>query len=373
MINKPTLSLFVMIFMACMTSAHANDLTQEIVIAAQKAGVREIIEVDANIESIEKKTDGIVINFDGLVHIGSQYIYVTSFSWKQPDPLLDIPVETKQAKIFWGNSGQGLYSGTIIAIVSVLDNLEQLPSAEMINLELAQKRLSDLGTNASIYDFDNDIFVLLNTESGEILIEMITKSAPGHVSNFLHLGSNRFYNGTAFHRVIPGFMIQGGDPLTKNQNRADDGTGGPEWSDVLAADDFAALQAVSAMLEHRGYAGLPAQAAVKAEFNDTSHLRGVLSMARSQSPDSGGSQFFICVADVTHLDGKYTAFGRVIMGMDVVDDIVAVDRDRNDNPLQPILITGFTVLEGLDALSDEQRAAREGERTDTVTDDTVGN
>ena len=112
-----------------------------------------------------------------------------------------------------------------------------------------------------------------------------------------------FYDGTTFHRVIPGFMIQGGDPNTKDPKGSRDrhGTGGPGHS-------------------------------VKAEFNDTPHKRGVLSMARSSDPNSAGSQFFICVKDSAFLDRQYTAFGRVVTGMEVADKIVAAPRDARDNP-----------------------------------------
>jgi peptidyl-prolyl cis-trans isomerase B (cyclophilin B) len=214
-------------------------------------------------------------------------------------------------------------------------------------------------------------FVRLSTDAGDVLLEMTPEVAPGHVANFLHLGSTGFYTGTTFHRVIPGFMIQGGDPLSKNGTRTDDGTGGPEWTDVLTAEEYAKVQEVVAMLEARGYAGLPSQAAVKAEFNKTSHLRGVLSMARSQSPDSGGSQFFICVADASQLDGKYTAFGKVVTGLETVDEIVSADRDRNDNPLQPVHVTGFEVVEGVDALTADERAAREAEPTGATAEGSI--
>ena len=110
-----------------------------------------------------------------------------------------------------------------------------------------------------------------------------------------------FYDGTIFHRVIPGFMIQGGDPNSKSEDRSSHGTGGPGYT-------------------------------IKAEFNDTPHDRGVLSMARSQDPNSAGSQFFIVVKDSHFLDGQYTAFGRVISGMDVADKIVDSPRDPRDNP-----------------------------------------
>jgi peptidyl-prolyl cis-trans isomerase B (cyclophilin B) len=144
---------------------------------------------------------------------------------------------------------------------------------------------------------------IIETKFGEIELEFLNDKAPGHVKNFLDLARKGFYNGTTFHRVIPGFMIQGGDPNTKDLQapRERHGTGGP------------------------GYM-------IKAEFNDTAHKRGVLSMARAQSPDSAGCQFFICVADSGFLDRQYTAFGRVVRGLEVADKIVSAPRDQRDNP-----------------------------------------
>ena len=144
---------------------------------------------------------------------------------------------------------------------------------------------------------------VIETKFGEIELEFLPDKAPGHVNNFLKLARQGFYDGTTFHRVIPGFMIQGGDPNTKDLKapRSQHGTGGPGYN-------------------------------IKAEFNDTKHKRGVLSMARAQSPDSAGCQFFICVADSSFLDGQYTAFGRVIRGIEVADKIVNAPRDSRDNP-----------------------------------------
>jgi peptidyl-prolyl cis-trans isomerase B (cyclophilin B) len=144
---------------------------------------------------------------------------------------------------------------------------------------------------------------IITTSFGEIEIEFLNDKAPGHVKNFLDLARKGFYDGSTFHRVIPGFMIQGGDPNTKNTtaSRQTHGTGGPGYN-------------------------------IKAEFNDTAHKRGVVSMARSSDPNSAGSQFFICVADSAFLDRQYTAFGRVVRGIEVVDKIVALPRDRADNP-----------------------------------------
>jgi peptidyl-prolyl cis-trans isomerase B (cyclophilin B) len=151
---------------------------------------------------------------------------------------------------------------------------------------------------------------VIETRFGNIELEFFSNKAPGHVKNFKILAKTGFYNGTLFHRVIPGFMIQGGDPNSKNPDRSMHGMGGHSWEG-------------------------PGRT-VKAEFNNTRHDRGTLSMARSQNPNSAGSQFFIVVKDAHFLDGKYTAFGRVIKGMAVADMIVSAPRDGNDNPLEPI-------------------------------------
>ena len=142
---------------------------------------------------------------------------------------------------------------------------------------------------------------VIETKFGKIEIQFFEDKAPGHVKNFKDLANKGFYDGTIFHRVIPGFMIQGGDPNTKGDDRSTHGIGGPGYS-------------------------------IKAEFNDTPHKRGILSMARSQDPDSAGSQFFVVVKDSGFLDGQYTAFGKVLTGMAVADQIVNSPRDRRDNP-----------------------------------------
>jgi len=144
---------------------------------------------------------------------------------------------------------------------------------------------------------------VIETKFGEIEIEFLPDKAPGHVKNFLELAKKGFYDGTTFHRVIPGFMIQGGCPNTRDAKagKATHGTGGPGYN-------------------------------VKAEFNDTAHKRGIVSMARAQDPNSAGSQFFICVADSAFLDRQYSAFGRVVRGMEVADKIVSAPRDGRDNP-----------------------------------------
>lgn len=153
------------------------------------------------------------------------------------------------------------------------------------------------------------IHVQVKGESwGDIQLKFFPEVAPNHVNNMVKLAKEKFYDGTTFHRVIPGFMIQGGDPNSKDQDRSRHGMGGPG---------------------HR----------VNAEFNHRPHKRGTLSMARSQDPNSAGSQFFICVADSNFLDGQYTVFGEVVHGLDTVDRIVNATRDANDNPLDRIELT----------------------------------
>ena len=145
--------------------------------------------------------------------------------------------------------------------------------------------------------------VRIETNFGNIVLKLFPDVAPETVRNFEKLAKSGFYDGTLFHRVIPGFMIQGGDPNTKTPDKSKWGTGGPGYS-------------------------------LKAEFNSRSHRRGIVSMARAQDPDSAGSQFFIVTTDSTFLDRQYTVFGEVIEGMDTADKIVNLQRDRNDCPLQ---------------------------------------
>ena len=159
-------------------------------------------------------------------------------------------------------------------------------------------------SNSSDNMSDRQIAVI-ETNFGTIVIQLFPDVAPGHVENFVKLAQDGFYDGTTFHRVIPGFMIQGGDPNSKDDDRSNDGQGGPGYT-------------------------------INAEFSDKPHKRGILSMARAQDPNSAGSQFFIVVADSNFLDGQYTVFGEVIEGMDVADKIVNVERDGMDNPLEKV-------------------------------------
>lgn len=204
----------------------------------------------------------------------------------------------------------------------------------------------------------SETFVRLTTDKGDILIEMRPDLAPHHARNFSHLARKGYYDGTYFHRVIPGFMIQGGDPNTRNDNRRDDGQGGPTIADVLTPQEAGLLQQLNKALQARGFMPLSDAPRLKSEFSTTArHTRGAVSMARTSDPNSAGSQFFICVADVAHLDGQYTIFGQVVTGMAVADSIVAVPRDSGDNPQTPIRIRSARVIDSSAQLTADERAA----------------
>ena len=150
--------------------------------------------------------------------------------------------------------------------------------------------------------------VNIETNHGNISFELLPELAPETVRNFEKLAKDGFYDGTLFHRVIPGFMIQGGDPNTKTDNKGSWGMGGPGYN-------------------------------IKAEFSSRSHLSGIVSMARSQDPNSAGSQFFIVTSDSAFLDREYTVFGQVKEGMDIADKIVNVQKDGNDCPLEKVVMS----------------------------------
>jgi peptidyl-prolyl cis-trans isomerase B (cyclophilin B) len=201
-------------------------------------------------------------------------------------------------------------------------------------------------------------FVRLETTDGSILLVLQPEIAPHHAANFAHLAKTGFYNGTYFHRVIPGFMIQGGDPNTKNDNRGDDGRGNPTWQDVLTPEELATPAAKAAAMEKKGFVDNYGQPGLKAEFSSTAkHKRGILSMARTNDPNTAGSQFFVMVADYPSLDGKYSIFGHVVTGMDVADKIVSSPKDQNDNPLTPHKIIKATVMQGEGQLTPAEKAA----------------
>lgn len=142
-------------------------------------------------------------------------------------------------------------------------------------------------------------------ELGTIVIEFYPDKAPNHVRNFKYLANSGFYNGLTFHRVIKGFMIQGGDP-------AGNGMGGPGWT-------------------------------VDAEFNDTPHKKGILSMARTQDPNSAGSQFFICHGDPAHLNGQYTVFGNTIKGLDVIDKVADTEL-QGSSPMHKVFMKSVKIV-----------------------------
>jgi peptidyl-prolyl cis-trans isomerase B (cyclophilin B) len=155
---------------------------------------------------------------------------------------------------------------------------------------------------------------LIKTTEGDMVVEFWADAAPKTIENFKTLARKGFYDGTCFHRVIKGFMIQGGDPLTKDPSKeAMWGTGGPGYQ-------------------------------IKAEFNDHSHKRGVISMARSNDPDSAGSQFFICHGDPTFLDHQYTTFGKLIKGDDVLEKIGTTPTHPQDRPDKRMGIISITIV-----------------------------
>ena len=153
---------------------------------------------------------------------------------------------------------------------------------------------------------------VLKTSMGEIIVKFADGKAPGHVKNFKDLANKKFYDGTKFHRIISGFMIQGGDPNTKT-GKGQPGTGGPGYE-------------------------------IKAEFNDIPHDPGILSMARSQDPDSAGSQFFIVHKGAYSLDGQYTAFGAVVKGMDIVNKIASTPTNSDDSPKTPVVLESVKIV-----------------------------
>ena len=155
---------------------------------------------------------------------------------------------------------------------------------------------------------------IIKTSFGNIKFNLLPDIATETVRNFSQLAKSGFYNGTLFHRIIPGFMIQGGDPNTKNSDKSTWGQGGPGYN-------------------------------LKAELSSRSHLRGIVSMARANDPDSAGSQFFIVTSDSTFLDKQYTVFGEVVDGIEVADKIVNLPRDGNDCPEQEVKMLEVTISE----------------------------
>jgi len=173
-----------------------------------------------------------------------------------------------------------------------------------------------------------DEVAVMDTNYGTFVLEFFPKDAPNHVRNFKKLARSGFYDGTRFHRVIKGFMIQGGDPLTKDNDPRNDGTGDPGYT-------------------------------INAEFNSRPHLKGTLSMARAASPNSAGSQFFVCLDAKPFLDGQYTVFGRVIKGMGVVEKIgnVPVKGPEPSIPVDPVVLKKVTIVPRSEFVKQGEKAA----------------
>lgn len=200
-----------------------------------------------------------------------------------------------------------MFTATLLALTLT-------PSSEPT---MQEKQLPSTAAPGAALPAPEDEIAVLETSVGKIAVAFFVDKAPNHVANFKKLAQDGFYDGTRFHRVIKGFMIQGGDPNSKDLgNSSAWGTGSPGHN-------------------------------VDAEFNDTKHTRGILSMARSSNPNSAGSQFFVMDQTSPHLDGQYTAFGIVVEGMDVVDKIIetpVTDRNGTVVPEKAVQITKASVV-----------------------------
>jgi cyclophilin family peptidyl-prolyl cis-trans isomerase len=183
-------------------------------------------------------------------------------------------------------------------VVAAISFLASATSAEMKSRKFTEEEIKKMAETTAV----------IETKFGNIELRFFPDVAPNHVYSFIELAKKGFYDRTTFHRVIPGFMIQGGDPNSKDPASTRVGMGGPGYT-------------------------------LKAEFNNRPHKRGTLSMARAADPNSAGSQFFICVADAPFLDRQYTVFGEVVSGMDVADKIVSQPRDAGDKPDERIEMT----------------------------------
>jgi len=171
------------------------------------------------------------------------------------------------------------------------------------------------------YEKETEVAVI-STSYGDMVVEFYPDVAPMHVESFVALANEQYFDGTTFHRVIPDFVIQGGDPNSKLENRSLHGTGGRAGKFFGIGD------------ENDSSTWLIPQ-----EFNSIPHEKGILSMARTNDPNSASSQFFVCHGDPSFLDNNYTVFGKVIQGLEVIDSIANVEKDMNDNPLEKIEMT----------------------------------
>lgn len=196
------------------------------------------------------------------------------------------------------NTAESAASTTETAATHQAEATPPLPAADTASKPAEEEK--------SMSYYENKV-AEVHTTAGEIDLRFFPDKAPNHVRNFIDLAEKGFYNGTKFHRVIPGFMIQGGDPNTISGDPATWGTGGSGKY-------------------------------VQAEFNDTHHKRGIVSMARAADPNSASSQFFVCVADSSFLDRQYSVFAEVTKGMEVADTIVNAARGAQDRPNKPVSI-----------------------------------
>jgi len=187
-------------------------------------------------------------------------------------------------------------------------------SSNAATTSAAAPATSTTSTNQALAALGTNDVGVITTSEGVMVVEFYPDVAPHHVANFEKLARSGFYDGTAFHRVIKGFMIQGGDPNTKDDNAKDSwGQGGPGYT-------------------------------INAEFNSKHHARGILSMARTPDPNSAGSQFFICHADAGNLDGQYTVFGNLVEGYDVLDKIATTPTEGPDRPIKRMSIISIKIV-----------------------------
>ena len=191
-----------------------------------------------------------------------------------------------------------------------------------------------IGVLFMTYEKENDVAVI-STNFGDMIVEFYPDIAPMHVDSFVALVNEEYFDGTTFHRVIPGFMIQGGDPNSRNENKATHGTGG-------RAGKFFGI----------GNEEDPSTWLIPQEFNDPPHVKGILSMARTNDPNSASSQFFICHDNASFLDNNYTVFGKVVEGLDIIDEIANVAKDQNDNPLERVEMLSVRIAKRSEVLSE---------------------
>ena len=211
------------------------------------------------------------------------------------------------------------------SVFAVTDYINTYPEGKYANDKVIVEGLKELETLTEVLDtFQiNDIlatvaatpaepvkkneYAIIETRFGAMKMKFFPDKAPNHCANFKRLANTGYYNGVKFHRVIPGFVIQGGDINSRDGNKGTDGMGGPGYT-------------------------------IDAEFNDVSHTPGIVSMARTPDPNSAGSQFFICDGSPTFLDNQYTVFGEIIEGKEIIAQIANVPRDGNDNPNEPVFM-----------------------------------